>query len=125
MNVRLDSETGIQTSFYECRGTKVVQNSGFLSRKPWLIPFCISSFKGTTLDELPTAVDIYQKRYDLGGFTMLKSGHYTGVIMWQGKKNFYDGMAHTDDLRLQPLKAWHYKDQEGSYAYYFLSNCTY
>ena len=31
--------------FYQCFGTTVVQQSAFLSRSPWMIPFDIASLK--------------------------------------------------------------------------------
>ena len=47
-NSTTDVLTGNETSFYECRGQLLVQKSMFTSKRPWIIPFCISSLKGET-----------------------------------------------------------------------------
>ena len=102
----------------------IVQNASFLSSSPWLVPFCISSLKGKSLNELPsTIINLCSTRYNLGGFSMLRSGHYTAVVNWQGNERFYyDGLGETDQMRLQDLEEVHFNGQEGSYAYFF--KCT-
>lgn len=99
----------------------IVQNASFLSSSPWLVPFCISSLKGKTLNEFPTTIDLCSTRYYLGGFSMFRSGHFTGVVNWQGKRFLYDGMGETDQMQLQDIKEVHFDGQAGSYAYYFKS----
>ena len=83
-NVSTDIVLDKETFFFECRGTMIVQNASFLSSSPWLVPFCISSLKGKSLNELPSTINLCSTRYNLGGFSMLRSGHYTAVVNWRG-----------------------------------------
>ena len=45
INDRLNVDSHERVEFYECRGMPIVQSAAFLTSKPWIIPFVISSFK--------------------------------------------------------------------------------
>ena len=77
------------------------------------IAFCISSLKGETLLDLPLSKTLHGCSYVLGGLTLYAPGHYTAVVMWRGKKMFYDGLGKP---RLLPLRKKHYTNKDGSFA---------
>ena len=104
---REDVTTNKRSTFYECRGTPIVQSAAFLSSRPWIIPFNIASFEDDemvdVIEELPKAIVLYGIRYELAGFCIVSRKHITAVIIWRGKLYFYDGLGVTDQVRLKPL----------------------
>ena len=70
--------TGKTEVFYQCCGTTVVQQSTFLSRSPWMIPFDIASFQEDSLSNLrttlPRNITVDGRMYVLVGYTLYKEG---------------------------------------------------
>ena len=124
---REDVTTNKRSTFYECRGTPIVQSAAFLSSRPWIIPFNIASFEDDemvdVIEELPKEIVLYGIRYELAGYSIVSRKHITAVIIWRGELYFYDGLGVTDQVRLKPLdkKNLIHKGQTGSYVYYLLS----
>ena len=69
--------------YYECRGVPIVQKANFVSASPWIIPFCISSFKSDHMkmltELLPTSIKLYDRKYKLAGLTLHKNVHFTAL----------------------------------------------
>lgn len=118
LNSSCNVETGITTTFYECRGQLIAEDAHFLAKSPWLLPFCIESLSSEAIMNLPMHVSVFGKRYVLAGFTLHHPGHYTAGVVWRDIKYFYDGLNHQN---LIPLQTEHVKNQSGSFAYYCLS----
>lgn len=93
-NVSYDTSTGTEIPFYECMGQLFVMQSRFVSKTLWIIPFCISSIEGSKLADIPLSLHIFGSNYILGGTTLYVSGHFTAIVMWRGKRLFYDGNDH-------------------------------
>ena len=66
--------TGKTEVVYQCCGTSVVQQSTFLSRSPWMIPFDIASFQEDSLSNLrttlPRNITDDGRMYVLVGYTL-------------------------------------------------------
>ena len=112
--------------FYQCSGTTVVQESSFLSKSPWMIPFDIASFQGDSLSDLrttlPRTITVDGRMYVLVGFTLYKEeiSHFTAAVMWRSKWWFYDGLAETDQTRITAMKEANLFGHTGSFAIYVL-----
>ena len=85
-----------------------------------MIAVCISEFEGVELNEVPAYIKVYGQNYQLRGYSMHTSGHFTAVLTWQNKKYFYDGLKHTKEERLVPMRNDKLHDKTGSFAYYLL-----
>ena len=119
---RLDVDQKRRVDDYVCGGIPNVLHSRFISlRPPWMIPVCISNFEGEEVNQLPALIKVYGQKYQLKGYSIHASGHFTAVLIWQNKKYFYDGLRRTKEERLTPLltnKKLH--GRTGSFAYYFI-----
>ena len=123
VNNRFIVEINSRVSFIECRGAAIVQNSVFLCKSPWMVPFNIAQYSNNNIMELlclQRQVTLYGTQYILGGYTLNSSGHFTCVVFWKGKEFFYDGLL-PESSRLAPLDtSIHFLNKEGSYAIYLL-----
>ena len=118
---RLDVDQNTRVDDYVCGGKPKVLRSRFLSlRPPWMIAVCISDFEGIETNELPAHIKVYGQKYQLRGYSLHTSGHFTAVLIWQNKKYFYDGLKHTKEERLVPMRNEKLQDKTGSFAYYLL-----
>ena len=90
-------------TYYECRGAPLVVEASFINSNPWMIPINVANLSASSLVYLPKVIVVYGKEYQLGGFSMYSTGHYTAVIEWNNKHYFYDGLPSTNEQRLQPL----------------------
>ena len=89
-----------------------------VSGSPWIIPFCIFSFKS---DYMKVLIELLpDKKYKQARFILHKNAHFTAVIFWHESKYFYNGLQLSNLTCLRPLKAVDIKRQEGLYAIYLL-----
>ena len=102
LSSRNNVETGMQTTFYECRGQLFAKSACFLAKSPWLLPFRIDSLSPESIMKLPLSVTVFHDKYVLAGFTLHHLGHYTAGLVWRGNKYFYDGLNHRN---LVPLRS--------------------
>ena len=116
---RLQLDTNKRIAFYECRGKSTIISAAFLSKNPWLIPIDIQSCSSKDLINLKAFITIYGLSYQLAGYSLHSSNHFTSVIFWFGKKFYYDGMQ-TKGRRLVPFTETQLCNKTGSYAYYFI-----
>ena len=69
LNSKEDIISKLSIEYYECRGVPIVQKANFVSGSPWIIPFCVSSFKSDHMkmptELLPTSIKIYDRKYKL------------------------------------------------------------
>lgn len=93
-NSSLTAITGKQEQFYEFKGKLLAKSVRFVSKSPWLLPFCINALSVESIMNLTMTVEVFQKQYVLAGFTLHHPGHYTAGIAWRGEKYFYDGLNH-------------------------------
>ena len=115
VSTKLDVESGNEIDIYVCTGQLLVKKARFVSKSPWLLPFSIASLSGNSLLDLPITIKIFNKNYTLAGFSMHRPGHYTAVIVWRGKKYYYDGLhKQFSPLRHEQL------DHDGGFAYYIM-----
>lgn len=96
---RFDVNSNRRITFCECRGTPTVQRAAFLSSKPWIVPFVISTFKQDTIGDLvallPNEISIFGEQYVLAGYSMFAGGHFTCIvnIAIRDKQFYYDGIT--------------------------------
>ena len=107
--------------FYECHGQPTVTAAKFSYDSPWMIPFNVAQLDGYQCEQLPRVIIAFDQIYRLAGFSLHSGMHYTAVINWHGKKCFYNGLGSTKEQRFLDLSLEHLQ-QQGSYAYYFLSH---
>ena len=123
-NERTNAITNEIEPFFECRGTPIVQQAGFLSRLPWMIPIHINLFKPDKIMELvealPHQICVYGCNYKLAGYSLHRDNHFTAVVFWRDSQFYYDGLGHTDELRFQAIPTSDFNGKEGSFAIYLL-----
>ena len=68
-----------------------------------MIPVCLSNFEREEVNHLTALIRVYGQKYQLKGYSLHASGHFTAVLIWQNKKYFYDGLRCTKEERLTPL----------------------
>lgn len=109
--------------YYECKGNEKVIEAHFTSTKPWIIPVSISNLHGVEIMKVAKELNVYGRKFVLGGCSLYSCDHFTAIIYWHNRPYYYDGLYQTKEQRFLPFNSdYNMVDKEGGFAYYFLSS---
>ena len=112
---------------YSCSGGCKILSCGFIHNNPWVIPISIEGISLNNINNLPLTINVYHRRYKLGGCTMNTGGYFVAILLWHGAPYFYDGIRSTKQQRFieyNPGLLANLVNCTDSYPYYFLSSCN-